>query len=108
MALVFLISGVAIGTALWYKTFMDLYKPKPNTALAKAKCAICHVDQHGSSALNSYGKLLKGKKIDASSLKAVEKEDACKDGVSNIDKIRAGTLPGDPQGKSAKNRRCLN
>ena len=90
--------AAAYATLPWYKAFNDLYKPKPGTALQKAKCAICHVKSTGMGALNPYGKML-GKKVDAAALKAIEKKDADKDGASNIAEIKAGTLPGDPKSK---------
>lgn len=97
---VLLISSAAFATAQWMKTFNDTYKPKAGTALAKAKCATCHVKPAGG-ALNPYGNALKGKKINAASLKAVEKMDSDKDRVSNIAEIKAGTLPGDAKSKPA-------
>lgn len=96
-------AGAAFATAVWFKTFNNTYKPKAGTALAKAKCGICHTSPSGKGGLlNSYGTSLKGKKIDAASLKAVEKQDSDKDGVSNISEIKAGTLPGDNKSKPAK------
>ena len=85
----------------WAKAFNDLYKPKADSALKKAKCAVCHVKPAGKSALNSYGKMLAKKKIEAASLKAIESKDADKDGFTNIAEIKAGTLPGDPKSKPA-------
>jgi hypothetical protein len=35
-------------------------------------------------------------------LSSIEKLDSDKDGVSNINEIKAGTLPGDPKSKPAK------
>lgn len=95
-----LIGTAAFATAQWLKMFNDTYKPKAGTALATAKCVACH-DRKGSTKLNPYGQSLKGKKIEAASLKSVEKMDADKDGVSNIQEIKAGTLPGDPKSKPA-------
>ena len=85
----------AYATLAWYKAFNDLYKPKPGTALHKAKCSICHVNPTGKGALNPYGKML-GKKVSAAALKAIEKKDADKDRAPNIAEIKAGTLPGNP------------
>lgn len=94
-----LLSSAAFATMPWLKLFSTTYKPKPNSALAKAKCAICHI--RGKSELNAYGTSL-GTKMDVASLKAVEKLDADKDKFSNIAEIKAGTLPGDVASKPAK------
>lgn len=95
---VLLISSAAMATAQWLKLFTDTYKPKAGTAIAAAKCQVCHTK---GVALNPYGRSLKGKKMVAASLKAVEKLDSDKDKFSNIAEIKAGTLPGDPKSKPA-------
>lgn len=95
---VLLISSAAMATAVWTKLFNDTYKPKPGSAIIKAKCQLCHTK---GVALNPYGTLLKGKPITAASLKAVEKMDADKDKFSNIQEIKAGTLPADAKSKPA-------
>ncbi len=93
-----IVSGAAFATMAWQKAFDNLYKPKANTVLAKAKCQICHTQRTGGL-LNPYGKDLKYKKVDASSLKSIEKRDSDKDGKTNIQEIKAGTLPGDAKSK---------
>ena len=56
--------------------------------------------------LNAYGKDVQkaaaGKALDEKILRAIEKLDSDKDGASNIDEIKAGTLPGDPNSKPKK------
>lgn len=100
---VLLISSAAFASLQWYKLFNDTYKPKAGSALAKAKCAICHTATLAKDkTVNPYGKSLIGKKIDAASLKSIEKKDSDKDGFNNITEIKAGTLPGDPKSKPAK------
>lgn len=94
-----IIGSASFATAQWLKTFTGTYKPKAGTALAGAKCATCHIK--GTTKLNPYGQSLKGKKIEAASLKSVENIDSDKDGVTNIKEIKAGTLPGDPKSKPA-------
>jgi len=96
---VLLISSAALATPVWSKLFNDTYKPKPGSAIVKAKCQLCHMK---SFAFNPYGMSLKGKKMVAASLKAIEKLDADKDGFTNIAEIKAGTLPGDPKSKPAR------
>lgn len=93
-----IVSGAAFATVAWQKVFNNLYKPNACTNLAKAKCQICHTQKTGGP-LNPYGKALKGKKADAASLKSVEKLDSDKDGKTNIQEIKAGTLPGDAKSK---------
>jgi hypothetical protein len=100
--LVVFVCGAVFATLAWSKTFKDLYKPKPDSAIAKAKCSICHLDPKGKGKLNPYGTMLKGKPISAATLKSIESKDADKDGVSNIAEIKAGMLPGDPKSKPAK------
>ena len=80
-------------------SFSILYNPDPETALGMARCGICHVRTNGKGGLNWYGKQLQGKSILAASLKSIEKLDADGDGFTNITKIKAGTLPGDPRSK---------
>lgn len=98
VAIIAILSTAALASIAWQKVFMDTYKPKPDSELAKAKCKICHVK---GSELNAYGKAINGKPKTAASLKAIEKLDSDKDGVSNINEIKAGTLPGDPKSKPA-------
>ena len=93
------VCGAVFATLAWSKTFNNLYKPKPDSAIKKAKCAVCHIDAKGKGALNPYGKMLKGKKVNAASLRAIEYKDADKDKSSNLAEIKAGTLPGDPKSK---------
>jgi uncharacterized membrane protein len=101
-ALVITAGTAATATLTWTKTFNDLYHPKPESAIIKARCALCHTTPAGTDGLNCYGKMLEKKKIESASLKAVEKKDADKDGFSNIAEIKAGTLPGDPKSKPRK------
>lgn len=98
IAAVALLSSVAMATIAWQKLFNETYKPNADTALAKAKCQICHVK---GAELNVYGKALDRKPATAATLKAAEKLDSDKDGFSNIEEIKAGTLPGDPKSKPA-------
>lgn len=81
---------------------------KDGSDLAKAlPCLVCH-DKLPSTktGLNPYGadlgKAAAGKPLDAKVLAAVEKLDSDKDGVSNIDEIKAGTHPGNPTSKPSK------
>lgn len=94
---VMLLSAAVWALPGYLKLFMDTYKPKPNTPLAKASCLICHVSKN-SPALNPYGQDLKKNlvngKLTKASLTKVENLDSNKNGISNIQEIRAGALPG--------------
>jgi len=100
IAAVLIIATAAYATAAWSKLFADTYKPKADSAVAKAKCQLCHMKKM-SDGLNAYGDALKGKKAEAASLKAIENLDSDKDKFTNIAEIKAGTLPGDPNSKPA-------
>ncbi len=100
VAAILIIASAAYATAVWSKLFADTYKPKADSAIAKAKCQLCHMKKI-SDGMNPYGTALKGKKIEAASLKAIEKLDSDKDKSDNITEIKAGTLPGDPNSKPA-------
>lgn len=89
----------ASATLTWTKTFCKLYHPKPESAINKAGCTLCHTSASGTDGLNSYGKQLENKKVKSSSLKSIEGKDADGDGFSNIDEIKTGTLPGDKKSK---------
>lgn len=88
------------------KVFEATYKPAKNSALKKADCVICHVAK-GKTKLNPYGEDIKkelagSKTLTPEILKKVESLDSDKDGVSNIDEIKADTLPGDSKSKPEK------
>lgn len=98
LAALVIVTG-ASATLTWTKTFCKLYNPKPESAINKAGCALCHTSASGTDGLNCYGKLLENKKVKKSTLKSIESKDADGDGFSNIDEIKAGTLPGDKKSK---------
>ncbi len=85
-------------------TLRTLYAPKEGSDLAKAMpCMACHTAVPGTKTnLNPYGtdlqKAAKGTFTEAA-FRAIEKMDSDKDGVSNLDELKAGTLPGDPKSK---------
>jgi hypothetical protein len=88
--------------------FKALYgTPKEGTDLAKAMpCQACHTAMPPAKTnLNPYGadlqKAAKGA-INEAALKAIEKLDSDKDTFSNINEIKAGTLPGDAKSKPKK------
>lgn len=109
ISLVATVVAVAIlASAAWafppfLKTFNDAYKVKPDSALGKASCAVCHLAKNKTDKLNPYGQDLKkalvGGKVTKASLAKVEKLDSDKDKASNIKEIKAGTLPGNPKSK---------
>jgi len=78
---------------------------------AKASCKICHENAVGKKGdLNVYGAALqtskggpgKALKLTDKDIKAIEKDDADHDGVSNGDEIAAGTPPGEAAAGSPK------
>lgn len=114
-----LLCALAVGTlyisaVVWAypactKTFLETYKIKKSSNLAKASCAICHPAKNKTRKLNPYGidlqkamRAEKTKKLTKKALAKVEKLDSDKDKVRNIDEIKAGTLPGDPKSKPKK------
>lgn len=99
-----LVFATSCSMAMAKKPFMDLfyttYQIKPDSTIAKAKCQLCHTK---TFKMNPYGADLKAeltkeglKVVTVDVLKAVEPLDSDKDGFSNIDEIKADTLPGDP------------
>ncbi len=95
--------GLAFARPDYLNAFKTLYAPKEGSALAKAGCLTCHVEMKDLKKLNPYGadlkKQLEKTKDITAALKAIEPLDSDKDGVKNIDEIKAGTLPGDPKSK---------
>ncbi len=94
----------AAATPQYLSLFNKLYAPKAGTALAQANCLICHSAMPPSEkTLNPYGKDLlgaaAGKAIDEKTFRAIEQLSSAGDEVSNIDKIKAGLLPGSPKPK---------
>lgn len=102
---------VVVGVATWaaakpgdLSTFKQVYSPKEGTALAGANCLTCHAKMPPSKTeLNPYGKDVQkaaaGKAVDDKVLHSIDKLDSDKDSFSNVDEIKAGTLPGDPTSK---------
>jgi hypothetical protein len=102
---------IVVGLATWavakpadMGTFKQVYSPKEGSELANASCLTCHAKMPPSKTeLNPYGKDVQkaaaGKPIDEKILRSIENLDSDKDGVSNINEIKAGTLPGDPKSK---------
>lgn len=101
-------AATILASAAWafppyLKVFTETYKVKPDSALGKAACGICHISKTDTSKLNPYGQDLKknlvGGKLTKASLAKVEGLDSNKNGVSNINEIKAGKLPGAPMRK---------
>lgn len=98
ITLLTVLAVAVLATTTFKKVFDTTYKPAKGSELAKAGCAVCHV-KGDNKKFNPYGEALKGKAAAADSLKKVEKLDSDKDGISNIDEIKSGTLPGDSKNK---------
>lgn len=94
--------GLAVSMVASMKVFDATYDIKPDSQLGKAKCMQCHLTMKGGKTLNAYGKDLqtamkaKGtKKLTEDILKGVEKVDSDKDGMNNVDEIKADRNPGE-------------
>lgn len=97
-----LLAATAMALPPMGKVFQTTYKVGKDSALKKADCGVCHVGK--KTKLNPYGEDLKtalgdSKTLTEEILKKVEDKDSDKDGVKNIDEIKAGKLPGDPKSK---------
>ncbi|MFQ3549946.1 MAG: hypothetical protein SNJ70_09380 [Armatimonadota bacterium] len=97
-----LLSTTAFATVKWMNEFNKLYKPDKDSELGKARCLTCHTTKTGKDGENAYGKMLEKKPVNADSLKEIENKDADGDGFTNIEEIKAGTLPGDKNSKPKK------
>jgi hypothetical protein len=101
---VLLMSVAVWAMSPYLKVFTDTYNIKKETTLGGAGCSICHTTKGGGK-LNPYGldidKAVKADKgsggVTKAILTSVEALDSDKDGKSNIDEIKADTLPGDPK-----------
>ena len=84
----------ALALPTFFKEFETTYKIKKDSALDKARCAVCHTSKT-SIKLNPYGQDIKkamaelktGKKITAEVLKKVESLDSDGDGMKNGDEV---------------------
>ena len=98
------LATAALALPTFFKDFQTTYSIKKGSALDNASCTVCHIGK--SPKLNPYGEDLKKlmgaekvKKLSAEIHKKAEGLDSDKDGVKNIDEIKADTLPGDPKSK---------
>lgn len=98
------IAAIAMAKSTFMHEFASTYGIAKTSALATAKCAVCHVGK--TSKLNPYGKDLQAamkregtKLLTGSVLKKVEGLDSDKDGKKNIEEIKADTNPGDEKSK---------
>lgn len=93
-------AGPAWATLENLKTFKQAYSDKDTKSYS---CKVCHLNAIGKKGeMNPYGAVLQqltgegnAKALTVEDLRAVEKDDADQDGVSNLDEITAGTSPGD-------------
>lgn len=81
------------------KPFHEKYGVKPDSKLGKAGCALCHVSAKNLK-LTPYGadmqkamREAKTKRLTPAILESIEKLDSNKNGKSNLEDIKADTLP---------------
>ena len=96
-----LASAMAVAMPTWTSEFNNHYKVGKDSALKKANCGLCHQGMTVTK-FNPYGDDLKKvmaelkiKKVSAEAFKKIEDLDSDKDGVKNIEEIKADTCPGD-------------
>ena len=94
---------VALAMPGYWKSFRSYYNIKKGSNLSKEECGICHI-RKGEREWNGYGRDIKKlldrqgtTRITPEIFRAVESLDSDGDGYSNIDEIKADTLPGDPK-----------
>lgn len=99
------VSAVAGAYPPFLKVFADTYPVSPSSSLGTAKCQTCHVTATGGKR-NPFGTTIQDgldnanlTDLTAALLHKVETDDSDKDGFSNLDEIKAGTRPGDPNDK---------
>ena len=104
--LVVVMAACAFALPKYLATFTETYKIKKDSNIGKARCTVCHVAS--SKKLNPFGQQVsdammaaQAEKVTPEVLKAVEKLDADKDGVTNGDAIKADKLPYAPVKKSS-------
>lgn len=104
---VILLSAATAALALpsFVTDFKKLGSVKPESALGKQSCGICHNGMK-TKEFNPYGADLKKemdaaktKKLTGEILAKIANKDSDGDGVKNGDEIKAGTLPGDKTSK---------
>jgi hypothetical protein len=91
---------IIVTAAIAHPAFVGVFKTKynvsPNSTLGKAKCLVCHST---GKKLNAYGLDLKkvtngAAKLTPEMLAKIEGLDSNKNGVKNVDEIKADKLPG--------------
>lgn len=102
------VAAAVSASSEFLETFMSTYKVAENSALGEKSCGICHVSDSDFK-LNPYGKQVAhelvasgASEVTPAILKKVELLDADKDGISNIDRIKAGQPPWDSNAKPVK------
>lgn len=93
------IGAFAMSMGGFTKVFDTKYSVTPTSKLGRAGCAVCHVSAK-SLKLNPYGldmqkamKEANTKKLTPAVLSAIEKLDSNKNGKTNLEDIKADSLP---------------
>jgi hypothetical protein len=94
------LAAMALTMGSYNTVFKKAYDVSASTTIGKANCTTCHLKVSGG-ALNSYGKDVQAAmkkasatKLSAEILHSIDKLDSNKNGKSNLDDIKAGSLPG--------------
>ena len=92
---------IALAFAPAVKVFDTTYDIKADSVLGKARCMNCHASKTGGKKLNSYGKDLQAamkqegtKVVTSEVLVKINGLDSDKDGMKNVDEIKADRAPG--------------
>lgn len=101
------VSASAHARPEFWDDFKKFYEIKDDSTIGKAKCQTCHSrppqrNPFGRTVRTAYRNAKPGQKM-PDVFKAVEQEDSDKDGIKNVDEIKAGFLPGDSTSKPPKN-----
>jgi len=108
MAVVLALAPAAVlATPTIKADFEKHYNIKASSKIGKAGCNVCHaalpkLNPFGEDIKKAQDKLKTNKKMTPAVYAAIEKLDSAKSGMTNLAKIKADCLPGDPKDKPAK------
>jgi uncharacterized membrane protein len=96
----------------FWESFKKHYAPAANSQIVQRECVTCHT-RAGQTDRNPFGKAVQAQlertgaaDLTAALLQQIESQDSDGDGASNIEEIRAGTMPGDPTSHPGQNEQA--